>query len=455
MPSAFCNEVSLDTKINSDLGIIGMLSTFLRASAIGVALTYGISASAQSGNDQLDSIVAVVNEEVVLSSELADELRSVRDQLRQSNTRLPSDAVLAKQVLERVVMMRLQTQTAKRNGIRVDDRQLNAALEDIASQNKMNLRQFRDAVEADGYDFPGFRERIRSEIIINRARQRLVTNRITVPEREITRYLANKSATSRQDDQVNVAQILFEVSDGASADEIARAKARGEEVLAKLSAGESFGGLAVAYSDGQNALDGGSLGWRKTSELPLVFSDAIAGLGAGESSGVVRTSSGFHIVRLVERKTDQRHLVQQTRARHILLRPGELANEKEVIARLRNLRERIANGEDFGALARAHSDDRGSALREGDLGWVNPGDTVPAFERQMDILDEGDVSEEFRSQFGWHIVQVIERRSHDSTDVVRRTAAREAIMGRKRDEELQNWLRQLRDEAYVEIRLQQ
>ena len=430
-----------------------MLKTMLHVALFAVGASLTSLCAAQSENERLNSIVAVVNDEVVLYSELSEEMRSVREQLRDSDTRLPSDAVFRKQVLERVVMLRLQTQTARQNGIRVNNTQLNAALQDIAGQNKLSLSQFRDAVEADGFSFASFRERIRSEIMINRARQRLVASRITVPEREITRYLANKEATNGTDEQVSVAHILFEVPDGASAAEIAVAKQRGEEVLAKLNAGEGFDEMAVAYSDGQNALDGGLLGWRNVNELPSTFAEAITALEKGDYLGLVRSGSGFHIVRLVDRKSGEQHVIQQTRARHILLRPGELANEAEVIARLATLRERINNGDDFGKLARAHSDDRGSALREGDLGWLNPGDTVPAFERQMEGLDAGEMSDAFRSQFGWHIVQVLERRDHDSTDAVKRGTAREAIMLRKRDEELQTWLRQLRDEAYVDIRL--
>ncbi|MEM7404970.1 MAG: peptidylprolyl isomerase [Pseudomonadota bacterium] len=403
--------------------------------------------------EPLNSIVAVVNNEVILYSELLDEMRSVRDQLRASNTRLPSQSVFEKQVLERVIMMRLQVQAARRNGIRIDDRQLNSTLEGIARQNNMGLGQFRDAVEGDGYDFAQFRERIRSEITINQARQRLVAGRISVAEREIKRYLANADLKVRDDQKFLVAHILFAVPDGASSEQIADARSRGADVLQQLDAGEDFAEMAVAYSDGQNALDGGKLGWLGVDEMPEVFATAIGSLSVGAYSQLVRSASGFHIIQLVQRREGERHVVQQTRARHILLRPGELANEEEVISRLRILRERIVDGESFGALARAHSDDRASALREGDLGWVNPGDTVPAFERQMDILSDGGISEPFRSQFGWHIVQVLERRDHDSTDAVRRAQAREAIMQRKRGEELQNWLRQLRDEAYVEVRL--
>ena len=251
----------------------------------------------------------------------------------------------------------------------------------------------------------------------------------------------------------DIAHILIALPDGATADEIDTARQRGEALISQLDEGADFGDLALAESDGQNALEGGAFGWREESELPEFFVDALSSMEKGQYSSLLRSPSGFHIIKFVDSKVGEQVVVQQTRARHILIRVTELNSEEEVIRRLESLRERIVNGDPFGEIARAHSDDRSSALREGDLGWLNPGDTVPAFERQMDILDDGEVSEPFLSQFGWHIVQVIERRSHDSTEAVRRAEAREAIMKRKRDEELQTWLRQLRDEAYVEIRL--
>ena len=414
-----------------------------------------VAVSAQSSDyEALDSIVAVVNSEVVLNSELEDEIRTVRDQLRSTNRAVPRRSVLEKQVLERLILTKLQLETARRSGIRVDDTRLNAALEDIARSNQMSLPAFRARLEEDGYEFSGFRERVRIQILVNRVRSRTVQSRIKVPEREIDRFLENQRLQEGDTNlSFDVAHILIALPDGATADELDTARQRGEALLKQLEEGADFGDLALAESDGQNALEGGALGWREESELPEFFGDALQSLEKGQYSPLLRSPSGFHIVKLVDTKVGDQVVVQQTRARHILIRVTELVSEEGVIQRLESLRERVMNGDDFGKLARSHSDDRSSALREGDLGWLNPGDTVPAFERQMDLLDDGELSEPFRSQFGWHIVQVIERRSHDSTEAVRRAQARDAIMKRKRDEELQTWLRQLRDEAYVEIRL--
>lgn len=413
-----------------------------------------VAVHAQSDKEPLDSIVAVVNSEVVLYSELEGELRTVRDQLRSTNRAVPRQSVLEKQVLERLILTKLQLESARRSGIRVDDTRLNAALEDIARSNQLSLSAFRSRLEEDGYEFTGFRERVRNQILVNQVRSRTLQSRIKVPEREIDRYLENQSLQEGGTDRsFDVAHILIALPDGATADEIDTARQRGEALLTQLDEDADFGDLALAASDGQNALEGGALGWREESELPEFFVDALQSMDKGQYSSLLRSPSGFHIIKLLDTKVGGQVVVQQTRARHILIRITELISEQGVIQRLETLRERAVNGVDFGKLARSHSDDRSSALREGDLGWLNPGDTVPAFERQMDLLDDGEYSEPFRSQFGWHLVQVIERRNHDSTEVVRRAQAREAIMKRKRDEELQSWLRQLRDEAYVEIRL--
>ena len=431
------------------------MKSLLRALILlGTCCGWYVPAHAQSGVVPLDSIVAVINDDVVLASELREELRAMRAQLRERNIRPPEESVLRKQVLDRMISLRLQVQAARIYGMRVSDDQLNAALEDIARRNKLSLRGFRDALEADGYKYAAFRERIRSQIMVGQIRRRIVQSRVKVADREIQRYIENEQLKDGADDSVLVAQILMEIPEGASSGDIAEARSRGEEVLEELRQGGDFSEMAVAYSDGRNALDGGKIGWRTVDELPAAFGGVLSAMKVGEYSGLVRTPNGFHIVKLVQKRAGERHVVQQTRARHIVIAPGEFANEEEVVKRLETLRERIVNGEEFGRIARAHSEDR-AALRNGDLGWVSPGDMVPAFERQMDLLDESEVSTPFRTQFGWHIVQVTERRDFDSTDVVRKQRAREAISKRKESEEIQTWLRQLRDEAYVELRLEE
>jgi peptidyl-prolyl cis-trans isomerase SurA len=427
---------------------------------IGLAVTLtglllGIRPAEAQRTEFIDRIVSVVNDDVILSSDLARELFAIRDQLKANNTPLPSSEVLERQVLERLIMTRLQIQEANRIGLRVDEPALNTAVGNIAAQNKLSLTQFRATLEEGGYNFGQFRERIRGQMLIERLRRRQIETRVSVPEREIDNVLANEATrdSGNRNPELLLAQILFELPDGAAADEIEQVQARASEVLERVRAGEDFAEMAVSFSNGRNALEGGQLGWRKLSELPAAFAEALRDLEEGDSSELVRSGAGFHIVKVVQRRSKGRVVIEQTKAQHVLARPGELATEEEVIQRLQQLRDRLLQGDEFGPIARSHSDDRGSALRGGDLGWLSPGDTVPAFERQMALLAPGEISEPFRSQFGWHIVQVVERRNHDGTDAVRRTRAMETIRRRKSEEELQTWQRQLRDEAYVEIRL--
>ena len=431
-----------------------MFSRTFRFTTLVLCITLMGSASAQRSTF-IDRIVAVVNDDVILSSELEQEAFAVTDQLRSTNTQVPSREVLEKQVLERLIMNRLQVQAAQKAGLRIDERALNNAVQSIAAQNQMSLAQFRDRLESGGYNYEHFRERIRSQMLIDRMHRRYVESKVTIPEREIENFLANEARREIADPELRLAQILFALPDGASAGQIDEMRSRAEEILRRVEAGEDFAELAVTYSDGRNALEGGVLGWKKASELPNAFASALQGAKEEDVTDLIRSGAGFHIIKVIGTRSEDRVLIEQTRAQHVLVRPGELATEEEAIRRLEELRERVVNGEEFAGIARAHSDDRGSALRGGDLGWLNPGDTVPQFERQMNDLLPGEVSEPFRTQFGWHIVQVVERREHDGTDAVRRTRARNAIRRRKSDEELQTWQRQLRYEAYVELRLDQ
>lgn len=402
---------------------------------------------------ELDRIVAVVNDDVIVASELENRLREVRAQLRQSGTPPPAEEALERQVLERLILDRLQLQVARESGIRVEETELNEALERIAARNQLTLRQFRDVLERDGFDFARFREQVRDEILLSRVRQRSVERRVTVSPREVDSFLATARQQGGGDNEYRLGHILIAVPEAASAQQIDEARRRAEAVLGRLRAGEDFAQVAAEVSDGQQALQGGDLGWRKSQELPTIFADAVPGLEPGDVTDPIRSPSGFHIVKLVDLRGDSRFVVTQTRARHILLRPNDLLDDEAARARLEQIEARIENGEDFAELARANSDDTVSAAQGGDLGWLNPGDTVPAFERAMNALPEGAVSEPFRTQFGWHIVQVLERRDHDDTEQVRRARAAEQIRKRKLDEEMQTWLRQLRDEAYVEVRL--
>lgn len=404
---------------------------------------------------ELDHIVAVVNDDVIMRSELDRQVRRLQAQLQQQGTRVPPRDMLEPQLLERLIVVKLQVQLAESTGIRVDDETLNQAMNAIAQDNGVSLSEFRDILERDGYDFAAFREDIRQEITMNRLRQREINNTVTVTDREIANYLATQKQQGTGEAEYRVSHILVAIPPGAGDLEVAEARGRAESILQALSEGADFAETAVARSDGQQAPVGGDLGWRKASELPTLFADEVEDMSPGEVRGLIVSPSGFHIIELSEARSDsgERRMVRQTRAQHILIKPSELVSEAQARTRLEQLRMRIEAGDDFGELARSHSDDRASSVSGGDLGWVSPGDLVPEFEVVMDELAPGEVSAPFTSPFGQHIVRVIDRRTVDSTEEVRRAEAREAIVNRKVAEETEIWMRRLREEAYVEYRI--
>jgi peptidyl-prolyl cis-trans isomerase SurA len=424
------------------------------ACAIGLACVSGVPAQTTPGST-LDRIVAVVNDDIIAWSELEERLNRVRRQLRQSGTALPPPDALRRQVLERLILFRVQLQIARESGIRVDDERLNRTLSRLAEQNGLPLREFRNAVERDGYEFAEFREEIREEIMISEVRRLRVENQINISQRDIDDYISMMESRGTDADRhrYRIGHILVAVPDGASTEEIGAARERAERVLAEIRGGADFANMAVTHSDGQQALEGGDLGWRQAGDLPTVFGDAILALEVGDVSEPIRSASGFHLVKLVDRRGSERQMIRQTRARHILIALDDLTDDAEARRQLSVLRERIVNGQDFGELARVHSDDSGSASKGGELGWIDPGNTIPVFERMMDSLDPGATSEPFKSQYGWHVVQVLERRERDGTETSRRAEARRKLRTRKIEENTQTWLRRVRDEAYVEYRL--
>lgn len=401
----------------------------------------------------LDKIVAVVNDDVITRTELDNRLHAVKDQLKSQSAPLPPDPVLEKQVLDRMILASLQLQLADRNGIQVDDETLNRTIDRIAEDNKLSLPEFRAVLEKEGYDFAAFREDIRREIIISRVQQRQVNDHIMVTEQEIDSYLAQQKAQGNTGVEYHLAHILVAVPDAASAERLQAARQRAEDILAKLRSGSDFQETAIAVSDGQQALQGGDLGWRKLGELPTLFVDPVTHMQPGDVSDLIRSPSGYHIVKLLDRRDGERHIITQTHARHILIRTDALTGDEDAQAKLRDLRKQVEGGADFAELAKRYSADSANAANGGDLGWVTPGEMVPAFEEQMDKLGTGDVSEPFKTPFGWHIVQVLDRRRHDNTDAFQRGQARDAIRQRKIEEELQGWLARLRDDAYIENRL--
>ncbi len=400
----------------------------------------------------LDRIVAVVNGEVITRNELHLRVTRAASQLARQGTPPPPLAELEKQILERMISDRAVTQFAKENGLRIDDAELDRAIDRIAQENQMVVAQLRQALEKDGIPFARFREDIRSEILMARLREREVNDKIVVTDSEIDNLLAAAAQTSASD-EFNLSHILVRVAENAGPEQIQARQARAEQALAQLKSGLDFRQVAASFSDAPDALQGGVMGWRDTTRLPTLFAEALRSMKTGDLSRVLRSPNGFHIIRLTEQRGGKAQaMVQQTHARHILIKVSEIVSEAEGRTRLHTLKERLDNQSDFAQLARAHSEDT-SAARGGDLGWLSPGDTVPEFERAMDALKLGQLSEPVRSPFGWHLIQVVERRTADLSGERKRLAARQTLRERKGEESFSEWVRRTRDMAYVEIRL--
>lgn len=415
-----------------------------------VVLILGLAAAAHA--EPIDRIVAVVNDGVVLQSELDRSLQMARQQLAERRIAMPPEDVLREQVLDRLVLTRVQTQRAQEAGIRVDDRELNDVLAGIAQQNKMTLAEFAVAVRKQGMDYLSLREQIRDEVIIQRLRAREIEHRVLVTDQDINLFLANQAQLDTS--EYRLSHILVAVPDGAPGEARNKARARAEDLLKRVQAGEDFAQLAIAHSDGQQALQGGDLDWRPGANLPELFANAVQTLKKGQVAPLLENASGFHILKLVDQRGGQeRKTVTETRAAHILLVPNALRSEEQTKQEIRQLHDRIVKGEDLGEIAKQVSDDPGSKIAGGDLGWQPAGVYAPEFEEALAKLQPGQVSAPFRSSFGWHIAKVIDRRSRDATDETRRARARAAIQNRKAAEEYDMWLRRLRAEAYVEIRL--
>jgi peptidyl-prolyl cis-trans isomerase SurA len=408
----------------------------------------------------LDRVIAVVNDGVVLQSELEEQLTAIVTRLRAEQQQtgrqaeLPPLGVLRQQIAERLVMQEVQLQRAGRAGIRVNDETLNSALADVAKRNGIELAQLPEAVAAQGLDYASYRESIRRELTLNILRQRDVLQRINVSPRELQSFIDKQKNRPSELNQYNLSHILIAVPQAATPEQLDDAARRAADVFDRAGKGEDFARLAVQYSNSQTALEGGSLGWRRGGEVPTILAEVVAKLKAGEVSEPLRTPSGYHIVKLNEiRGDDVQTIVRQTHARHILMKPTELQDDATIRLKLSAIRERILKGEEFSAIAKVVSEDPGSAADGGDLGWTSPGTFVPDFERTLDSLKDGEMSEPIRTQFGWHIIQVLGRRDFDSTDELRRQRAFAQIRESKAEEETELWLRRLRDEAFVEMRM--
>ncbi|MBL8382856.1 MAG: peptidylprolyl isomerase [Burkholderiales bacterium] len=455
------NRIAMKTGITLGM-VLAMSATWTAAQAPAPLLAQADRLSPSLGTraprarvELADRIVAVVNDEAITLRELNERVKLARGQLQRQRVTPPPDDVLEKQVLERMIVDRAQLQFARENAIRIDDVALDRTVARIAEDNRMSLSQFRDVLERDGIAFAKFREDVRNDILIARVREREVDSRIAISDGEVDNFLAQADgARSDASMEVNLAQILVRVPENATPEQLAERGRRAEAALAQVRGGADFGQVSAAVSDAPEALSGGVLGHRSMDRLPQLFVDAVLNLPVGAVSEIVKSPNGFHILKVLDRRGGTAAApVTQTRVRHILVRPNELVSQDQAERRLRELRERLVNkAAEFADLARLHSND-GSASRGGDLGWVYPGDTVPEFEKAMNELKPGEISVPVRTQFGWHLIEVLERRIEDVSQERKRQAARQALRERKVDEAYQEWLRQLRDRAFVEIRL--
>jgi peptidyl-prolyl cis-trans isomerase SurA len=402
----------------------------------------------------IDRILAVVGEDVVMLSELRSETNTLIQRLRQKGVSpMPELGVIQKEAFETLVLKKLQLAEAARLGIEADEETISRAVSAIAENNSLTVAELRSALEAEGMDFDSFRNSMRDEIIIRRLRNREVTNRIQVTKSEIDSYL-ERSGSADGRTAVHLLYIMIAVPDGATPEQREETRLKAVDTVERLRKGEDFRTLAQRVSEGQNALQGGDLGWIDVNGVPPLLQPYVAKMDKGETQGPIAAGRGFHIIQLEDVRYGSSNIVSQTHARHILIRTNEVTSDDDARNRLLQLRERILNGEDFDTLARSNSDDKASAIKGGDLGWSTPGNLVPAFEAEMDQLGIDEVSMPFRTEFGWHIVQVLGRRDYDATDETRRDQARKAVRDEKAEEALENYLRKLRDEAYIELRLE-
>ena len=405
--------------------------------------------------ESLDRIAAIVNDGVILDSELDAEVARITERLQQQKTELPPASVLRHQVLERLVMQELQLQRAAHGGLKISDEMLNTALNDIATRNKIKFSDLPASIEAQGQNYAEFREDVRRDMTLQILQQQAVINNIVVTPREVDQFLAKQQRTPDANAQYNLSHILIAVNSNASSAELTKREARAKEALAKAKAGQDFAELALTYSDSSTNVEGGSLGWRGGAQLPSIVADAATTLKVGDVTDLIRTPSGFHIFKLNDKRggEPEHELQSQVHTRHILLKTTEIEDDNTVKQRLEKIRARVLAGEDFAAIAAVTSQDTGSAVQGGDLGWAGPGTFVPEFEKQLDSLDVNEISEPFKTQFGWHIVQLLGRRTQDISEDIRRNRAFAALRESKAEEEIELWLRELRADAYVEYLL--
>ena len=418
--------------------------------AAGVAATLLTVGNAQSATEVLDQVVAIVDDDIVMASELRERIAAVNDSIAARGIETPPEDQLIRETLDRLILENIQLQKGQRVGVRISDAQLNSAMQRIAAQNRMTLDQFRQALEQQGQSYGAMREQVRREMIIQRVQGGNVNQRIQITDQEVDNFLATEEGQKMAQPEYHIVHALLAIPPDASAAEVAAAEAHVEKLAKRIRNGESFEGV-VSSSTGQYAFSGGDLGWRKLDDLPSLFSEVAPGLAAGQTADPIRSDSGYHLVYMAEKRGGEQ-VVAQTEARHILIKPSEIMTDEQARELVVELRTRAESGEEFGELAREYSEDIGSAAEGGDLGWTSPGQMVPEFDKAMAATGVDQISEPVKTQFGWHIIQVEGRRQQDMTSEAIRAQAMNYLHDRKYQEELDAWLRQIRDEAFVDIK---
>jgi len=412
-----------------------------------------VSLSTQAAVTPIDSIAVVVNDDIIMKSQVEDRLQQVYQNYQRQGVTTPDEEILLRQVVEQLILESIQLQLGDQAGVRIDDTTLNATLLRVAQQNNMDLDQFRQALEAEGTNYNQFRNQIRNEMIIQQVREGYVSSRIEVTDQEIASYLASEEGQEQTEANYQLSHILVQVPEEATADEVQQYQAKANQLYQQLQQGADFAELAITSSDGSNAAEGGQLGWRKQSQLPGIFTEQMPNLKVGEITPPFRSANGFHILKLNDKSGGDSYLVAQYKVRHILIEENQIRNDDEAREFITQLRERILNGEDFGELASKYSNDSGSLADGGDLGWMNPNDLVTAFRDTMINAPLNEISEPFRSEFGWHILEVLGKRDEDLGQLVKKNRAYQAVFERKFDEEADLWLSEQREEAYVDIKI--
>ncbi len=418
-----------------------------------VAAMLLLATSAQAERQLLDRVIAIVDDGVILQSELNARVNTIRSRLEAQGTGLPPRQVLEERVLDQLITENIQLQLAEDMGMRVSDNELNETISRIAQGNNMTVQQFEDQLAVEGVTYQEAREQIRREMLVSRVQQRRVDSRVRVTDREVENLLEQTAGQTDTTTEYLLAHILVAVGNFSDEQEVAQAQAKAQRLREEIAGGRDFQSAAVAESDASNALEGGVMGWRSRSNLPSMVTDVVPDLPVNQPSAVLQSGSGFHIVQVLDRRGGEaRNVIQQARVRHILIRPTEVVSDARAESQINEIYQQLQQGADFATLARELSDDPGSGSDGGNLGWVSPGQMVPAFEETMMAAPVGVVTRPFRSRFGWHILEVQERRNQDVSDQVRRAEAQQALYRRKYETALQNWLREIRDEAYVEVK---